>query len=316
MVLTSLVGIALAVAAAAAPMPDAEWQGSLAAIAAQIQTAPRTDKVGLLLMAHGGSPDWNAAVEDAARTVRQAGPVEIAFGMADAATMQQAVEGLEAKGVNRIVVVRLFISGESFLERTEQILGLRPGAPARPPHGGHPGHGHGGHGMEFWRVESQAEFALSRAGFMDGAEAPEILLERARALSRNASGESVLLLAHGPEDDAENQRWLARMNAAAAPIRGLGFRSVAVETLREDWPAERLEAEKRIKAFVAEAGQNNGRAIVVPYRLFGFGPYREVLAGLDYASDGRGFLPHPKVSGWIRAQTSALGAQRGWPSPF
>ena len=168
--LASLLGMVMSVAAVAAPWPDAELQGTVAQVVAEAKTAPRASKVGLLLMAHGGAPDWNAAVEAAVRPLAGAATVEIAFGMAAAATMQAAATRLEAKGVNRIAVVRLFISGESFLERTEQILGLRPGAPPRPPHGGHPGHGQG-HGMEFWRIDSQAEFALSRGSHGTGADA-------------------------------------------------------------------------------------------------------------------------------------------------
>ena len=58
--------------------------------------------------------------------------MEIAFGMADAVSLQDGVRKLEAKGIERIGVVRLFVSGESWYERTEQILGLKPGAPAKP----------------------------------------------------------------------------------------------------------------------------------------------------------------------------------------
>lgn len=313
--LSILVGVALSVGAAA-QTPETEWRDALAQASAVVASAPKTQKVGLMLMAHGGSPDWNAAVEAAAAPLRHAGPVEIAFGMADAAAMQDALTRLENQGAARVAVVRVFISGESFLERTEQILGLRPGAPPRPPHGGHPGHGHGGHGMEFWRAQTRAELALSQEGFMDGPQAREILLGRAKALSRDPRTESVVLLAHGPESDAENRRWLARMNEAAAPMHALGFRAVSVETLREDWPDERRLAEARIRAFVQDAARGGGRAIVIPYRLFGFGPYREVLAGLTYESDGLGFLPHPKVSDWVRSQAAAVCAARGWSSPF
>jgi hypothetical protein len=51
--------------------------------------------------------------------------------MADAASLQDGVRKLEEQGVERIGVVRLFVSGDSWYERTEQILDIRPGAPAR-----------------------------------------------------------------------------------------------------------------------------------------------------------------------------------------
>jgi sirohydrochlorin cobaltochelatase len=264
---------------------------------------------GVLVMAHGGGEEWNRGVETMLQPVARDYPLEIAFGMADPATIQEAVQRLEARGVRRIGVVRLFISGESWYERTEQILGLAPGAGPRPAQAAH-GHGaHGGHSMELWRIDSQARFALSGEGLADAPEMGPVLAERARALSRNAGGESVLILAHGPEDDAENERWLARIDERAAAVRQAApFRAVRVETLREDWPEKRALSEARIRAFVQEANANGGRAIVIPYRVHGFGPYARVLGGLEYASDGRGLIPSAEVERWVRRQADELRA--------
>lgn len=134
-----------------------------------------------------------------------------------------------------------------------------------------------------------------------------VLVERARALSQDPARESVLILGHGPEDDAENERWLARIDARAATVRGaLPFRRVQVETLREDWPEKRADAEARIRAFVAEAGRDGGRAIVIPYRVAGFGPYASVLKDLTYVSDGKGLIPSAGVEQWVRRQVEEL----------
>ena len=114
-------------------------------------------------------------------------------------------------------VVRLFISGESWYERTEQILGLKEGAP--PPAegacgGGHQEGGHGGHhSMAFFRLDTRASFALSREGLAQAPEIGPILADRAKSLSRAPEKEDVLILAHGPGDDAENQRWIAAMKS-------------------------------------------------------------------------------------------------------
>jgi peroxiredoxin len=77
-------------------------------------------------------------------------------------------------------------------------------------------------------------------------------------------------------------------------------------TLREDWPEKRAVAEREIRAFVSRARAEGGRAIVVPFRVQGFGPYARVLAGLEYAADGRGLLPHPAVAEWIRVTADRL----------
>lgn len=283
--------------------------------------APPTDAAhasggdfGVLVMAHGGPQDWEAEVNTALAPLGGEFPMEIAYGMADAASLQEGVEKLEAQGVERIGVVRLFISGESWYERTQQILGLKTGAPAKPSvdhagHGeGHDAHaGHGGMRMEFWKLDSHADFAMSEHGLADAREMGTVLVARARALSKDPAKEDVLILAHGPGDDAENQRWLDNIGARADAVRtALPFRRVQVMTLREDWPEKREEAEQQVRGFIERAGREGGNAIVIPYRVQGFGPYTKVLEGLDYVSDGKGLVPHPAVTEWVRSEAEAL----------
>ncbi|KGM57044.1 hypothetical protein N799_12680 [Lysobacter arseniciresistens ZS79] len=92
--------------------------------------------------------------------------------------------------------------------------------------------------------------------------------------------------------------------------RALPFRRVKVETLREDWPEEREAAEARIRGFVARAAQEDGRAIVIPFRVQGFGPYGRVLEGLDYAANERGLVPNAQVREWVDRQARMLAAGR------
>lgn len=318
---------------------------------AQPPAAPAAGEFGVLVMAHGGSPEWNEAVLQTVAPLRSKYEIEVAFGMADAASLQDAVRKLEARNVRRIGVVRMFISGESWLERTEQIFGLRAGAPAAAdakadPHAGHAGHaahaghaghagqagppaasppaaaGHGAHSMAFYRVETQSTFALSSEGLADAPGMAQVLAERAAALSKTPATEDVLILAHGPGDDEENTRWVAKIDARAAAIRARApFRRVQVETLREDWPDKRVVAEQRIRAFVSRAATEGGTAIVLPFRVQGFGPYARVLEGLTYVSDGKGLIPHDEVGKWLERQIVALtakpfaGAAPGAPAP-
>ncbi|MCW5832133.1 MAG: hypothetical protein KIS78_06760 [Labilithrix sp.] len=161
--------------------------------------------------------------------------------------------------------------------------------------------------MEFFRVATGASFALTTEGLADAQEIGAVLADRASALSKTPAREDVLILAHGPGDDAENERWLTKLDALAGAVRARApFRRVQVETLREDWPEKRVAAEKRIRAFVERASQEDGKAIVIPFRVQGFGPYAEVLQGLDYVADRKGLIPHAAVSTWIERQIAAL----------
>ncbi len=105
--------------------------------------------------------------------------------------------------------------------------------------------------------------------------------------------------------DSSNDALLANMGRAAEEIRAAGFGNVRAFTLREDWPEERARAEAEIRAHVAERNAAGDRVLVIPYRLFGFGPYGDVLEGLTYeAADG--LLPHPLVSEWIEETVERL----------
>lgn len=265
------------------------------------------DAFGVLVMAHGGSQQWNDRVLAAVAPLRERYKIDVAFGMADAASLQNSVGRLEAQGVRRIAVVRLFVSGESWYERTQQILGLAPGAPERPQSAGDDHAEHAGHSMQFWRITTHSTFVLSREGLADAPEIDAILMERTQQLSRDPASEDVLILAHGPGSDEENARWIRKISTRATAVSAARpFRRLGVYTLREDWPEKREVAEREVREFVQRAVTEHGRAIVVPFRLEGFGPYASVLDGLDYASDGVGLLPHPNVTQWIERQIVEL----------
>lgn len=337
---------------------------------------------GVVVMAHGGTPDWNAGVLDAVRPLEERYDLEVAFGMADADSLQEAVTKLEDKGVRRIAVVRLFVSGDSFKDATEEIFGLRAGAPERggeevlhpvmaeymsqhadriaryakenpeavreflernpgeahafgdyapkgehedhaESHGdahAHHGHGHGhdhdDHSMAYYRLETQSAFAISERGLMDDPDMAIILYDRAKNLSQDPSTEDILILAHGPGDDDENARWLAQLDVRANKIRqNIPFRRVKVATLREDWADKRLEVEKELRAYVSRAVEESGTAIVIPFRVQGFGEYDNVLKGLEFRADRLGLIPHEEITRWIEREIQSLRAQ-SFRTPF
>ena len=159
------------------------------------------------------------------------------------------------------------------------------------------------------------ELALSLDGLMQAAEVAEILAARAEALSENPADESVLVLAHGTGDDVENARWIAAMERLSGDLRAHGFHSVRAETLREDWPESRDAAERAIRSYVAAGAEDGRDVLVVPFRLFGFGPYADVLDGLAYRAADAGILPHPAVTAWIEREYRAVLDREGWTVP-
>lgn len=289
----------------------------------------QSSRAGVLVMAHGGNPEWDAGVLETLAPLQQKYALEVAFGMADAYSLQEAVSRLEHQGVTDIAVVRLFISGESWYERTQQILGLQPGAPARETpargqdahtqhddhsathasaHSTSPAAAHNTHRMEFWQLQTQANFSMSTEGLADAEGMSDVLLSRAQDLSHNPAQEDVLILAHGPEDDGENERWLSAISERTDRLQAEGgFHEIRVATLREDWPEKRELAQQQVRDFIAASRAAGRTPIVIPYRVHGFGPYAQALDGLDYVSDGKGLIPHPAVTRWIEDQINALG---------
>ena len=274
-------------------------------------TADADPGFGVMVMAHGGSDEWNAHLAEAVEPLSERFPVELALGMADAGSMEAAVRRLESRGVRHVGVVRVFVSGESWYDRTLQILGLAHGAPpkAEAEHA-HVGSAHMRMPMGFWRVDTELAFHVSTEGLADAVEMDEVMTDRMRALSSEPENEVVAVIAHGPGDDAENERWIEKITRRAAGAREqLGLRDVRVFTLREDWPERRNAAEREIRSYIAQANSRGWTPIVVPFRVQGFGPYERVLGELDYRADGLGLLPHPNVALWIGRQADLMAAE-------
>ncbi len=277
---------------------------AIASTAGPVQDDPQ---VGVLVMAHGGSEAWNLAVHEAIESMASTMPTEIAFGMANPISLGASVASLEEAGVERIAVVRMFLSGESFADQTRYLLGLT----STPPE-------HFllmGEAMRLGPTPAplahQSEIVTHDEGIMLSPEATEIVTARAVALAHDPSEESVLLLAHGMGDEGANERVIEAMSRAADRLSDEGFAAVEVETLREDWAQKRAEAETRVRAFVRDESSKGRRVIVVPYRLSGFGPYAEVLSGLSYTA-AEGLLPHPRITDWVARTASTLICAEGW----
>jgi sirohydrochlorin ferrochelatase len=266
---------------------------------------------GLLLLAHGShaahashgaeSPRnvWNDNVEQLAARMNARLPTEVAFGMADPETMQDAIDRLQQRGIDDIAVVPLFVSSHSpIIGNFRYILGLQPELAKTSML------------RELARVRSDANFRF--AGAMDAHPLiSEILLERARAVTDDPSATGVILIAHGPNDEGENRLWLRDMEAHAAfLLEQGGFRSVRFLTHRNDASAEVKDgAREELRQRVAEAAQD-GAAVVVPVLLSAGGIEPQIEADLEGLPHrfARPLMPHPNIERWVEARSAELFA--------
>ncbi len=286
-------------------------------------SAPAVPGYGILLLAHGGDPSWNAEVETLRASVDKRVPVETALGMADAKAIAAATERLRGRGAAKIVAVPLFVHSRSeVMDQTRYVLGMteKPSEVLRlglermaKAHRGHvmPAGAPHAHAFSLDRAVPPVPTVLTTA-LDDDPLVSGILLARAKALSRDPKTETVVLVAHGPVDPAALPAWEKDLAAHAARLKkDGGFRAVAGLTLRDDAaPPVRAAAVARLRAAVA-AGAKKGRALVVPALLARGGIEKKIpkeLAGLEYAWDGSTLMPDAGFERWLEAR-GAAGAE-------
>jgi predicted alpha/beta-hydrolase family hydrolase len=282
---------------------------------------------GILLLAHGGSAEWNGRVEQLAAKVNATRPTEVAFGMAARANIQSAIDKLVARGVTEIVAVPLFVSSwSSVITSTEYLLGLRKEQPAAlaiyakmshepadgaartaASHDAHAGHGAAGDGTT--PVKSAVPLRMTSALNAHPIVA-DILASRARAISRDPAMEALVIVAHGPSDDDDNQRWLADMESLATRLRQIGrFAALEYLTLRDDAPKPiRDAATNQLRGFAQREVSAGRRVIIVPL-LISFGGIerglRERLEGVPHAMAEAALMPDDRLATWVLTVSSA-----------
>ncbi len=263
--------------------------------------------VGVLVMAHGGTPRWNQTVE---ATVKESGvshPIQIAFGMGmhgnEVELLQKAVSDLEAQGVSRIVVVPLLVSSASEVMRQyAYLLGLEE---------------HGPWEDHAKAVTVRVPVVMARPLDDDPAMAT-VLLARAQEVSKDPSAETVVLIAHGPNTEEDNRRWIAAMEKLAAYVRQEGrFKAVVPATMRDDADKPILDAAIAGMRTAVEKADQEGTAIVIPMLIANGGVDEKILPrleGLNFVYQPKALLPHPELSAWIRRRVNeAIAGGDGAP---
>jgi len=263
--------------------------------------------LGALVMAHGGSEGWNHSVQEAIGALSQEMPTALAFGMANPLSLSNSLESLNAQGVTHVAVVRLFLSGNSFLEQTKFLLGLSDippeffvlmGPGSKDPNARE-------------QIQHDQVISTHSEGLVDSEYVDSIMLERANSLSSLPLEESVLIIAHGMGEEEDNNRLLKSMERVARHVANDGYADVHIATLREDWESKRILAEQEIRSYVSRQNEAGRRVLVLPMRLSGFGPYAEVLNGLRYSA-GLGLLPHNHIANWIIKTAYDVSCSSGW----
>lgn len=280
-------------------------RGLVLAAAAPTMVAAQ-GKVGTIVVAHGGGPEWNAPVVEIARSVRSSGPVEVSFLMgAGAATtrFQEIVARMQSAGVTRIVVVPLLVSSHS--GHYDQIRWLA-GDSVHLDETMH----HHLHMAGIDRPRTTLPIHVTRA-IDDSPDIARVLAERATGMVDDARGRALFLIGHGPNSAEDNAAWMTNLRVLGDSIRRwTAFSDVRVGVVRDDAPGPvRAEAVRQVRDVIELQARATGRDVVVVPILISKGSVSRDkipadLAGTPHLYGREPLVPHAAVARWIEARVA------------
>lgn len=273
--------------------------------------------VGTIVVAHGGSAEWNAPVLRIAQEARTGGPVEVALLMGEFAPQhrfQDAAARLVERGAERIVVVPLLASSHSgHYDQIRYLAGELDSLSETMMHHLHMA------GIERPDVDVPIVVTPSIDASM---EIADILAERALNLAEDPRQQALFIVGHGPNSAEDHAEWMANLRPVGDSVaRATGFRDVKIGLVRDDAPdAVRAEAVRSVREIIELQHELTGRPVVVVPVLISKGyvseRLRRDLAGLDIAYDAEGLLPHPQLARWIeRRVREAPVTETAYESP-
>jgi hypothetical protein len=145
----------------------------------------------------------------------------------------------------------------------------------------------------------------------DHVYAREIVYEHAMEISKDPQQETVIIVAHGPIDAADNAKQLQIMQNIAEHIQDKGnFHSVLPLSLQDDAdPDTRSENVMRFRDLVEKNSTQGRRTLVVTDLMSSEGIQSRIkkdLDGLEYAFNEKGIVSHPLFIEWVKDTARGL----------
>jgi sirohydrochlorin ferrochelatase len=255
-------------------------------------------QTGLLVVAHGAGPEWNARVRETVSQVAWTkGPVATAFLMGpenQTAGWDSATARLVREGAREVVVVPFMVS--SFGSHYRQIRFYAGELSELPPELAAHDHGTSGTAGLSMRVTPALD---------DAPELGAVLLDRWRGLEAVDRRRPLMLVAHGPTTDAEARRWVAHLEETTSAIASEGRIPVEIGLLRDDAPPPlRAAAIAKIHSQVRALLTSPADSVTVMPVLISTGRIDRVtipkdLAGLPVRYAPMVLAPHAALAQWI-----------------
>ena len=245
---------------------------------------------GLLLLMHGFKERGDAAFKEEMQPMASIFPTAMAAGMSMMMSdhIRWGVKDLEAAGVKTIVVVPMVSTRyNTMMRQWEYIFGQED----EPSYATVP------------RVETTAQVLIADPPGDDPLIA-EILLDHAMDISEDPANEIVIIAAHGPSFEDDNQKVLAELANLSQIVREDGdFADVQAITLQDDAPKEIRDRNVAKLRGMVESAQAEGKNVLVVTNLIGTrtiqAKLRSDLKGLDFKFNKNGIVSHSNFMKWM-----------------
>lgn len=258
-------------------------------------------KVGILALGHGYGESGNAQFKRGYAGIAAVRPTAAALGMSmmDSAHIQTAVDELTAAGAEIIVALPTEVGMEtSLIRQWEYIFGRRDASAY----------------LDVPRIRTGARVLMAQTPTRSPIIA-RILADHLKTISRDPGREAALLIMHGPQPAADNEKELANLRLHAEAVqKATGISIVDAASLQDDAPAAVRQANvNRMRRWIEQQAAVGKRALVAPVLMTSGGSVSgrltRDLQGLDYTMVDKGVTEHALFDEWVR-ETIAAQLQR------
>ena len=246
-------------------------------------------ETGALLLAHGYGEEGDLAFHNSMTDISSQHITTLSLGMSMMTSkhIECALSEIRQNGAKKIYIVPISSTPHNTLvQQWEYIFGLR-------------------NDHAYTKVKSVlADDVVFLDPISDHQIAKKIVLDYAKEISIDPKNEIVVIIAHGPVGETDNELQLELMENLAAYVHDQGnFNAVRPFTLQDDAPKEiRDRNVKQIKEFIENATLDGKKVLMVSNLMSGKGIQRKInedFSGLDYKFNSKGFLSHPLFKDWI-----------------
>lgn len=255
--------------------------------------------IGVLILTHGFGGHGDRVMGDRVRVMAEGRPTALAMGMSMMTSdhIQLALNNLAAAGAHDIIVVPAISTRfNSIMRQWNYIFDLQD----EPQY------------ASVVRVTPPARLHIV-SPLEDHELVGEVLLQYAAEISTDPAREEVIIIAHGPEQPADNQTQLAMLGRLADYIKERAdYAAVSALTLQDDAAPQIRAANVALMRAKVSSADEAGRDVLIISNLLGTrivqSSLRRDLQGLHYKFNSKGLIQHDNFIRWIKLTVAAAAA--------